>query len=98
MESLELNAITQTIAMQAVDKWMKYVHNFNSCKFFIDDEDYVWSPCCMEAFPNWNHFHQKWIVKAENIGGSNALIWLWHELDAENKQRLINWLLENYEQ
>lgn len=96
MEQLELSAITQTISMQAVDKFMKYCHNFNSVKFYIDEEEYVWAPCCLEAFDNWNHFYQKWQVKAANIGGSNAMLWLWHELSDGNKQRLINWILENY--
>lgn len=97
MEKLEMNVLTETIATQAVDKFLKYCWNFNSVKFYTNDSDYVWAPCCMEAFDNWKHFHDKWQVKANNIGGSNALLWLWHELDSNNKSKLVNWILQNYD-
>lgn len=89
MESLELNAMTNTIATQAVNKVMQYFSNFSLKKYYLCEDEYIYIPTVLEAFHgNTKHYVEKWKRKANNptVGGSLALLQLWYELDEENKE------------
>lgn len=81
-----------------IELWMKYAWNFKSVhhEFKYRKEQYCYAPELVVHLGD--HFVEKWNNKAsqENMNGTFALLWLWHELDYENQEKVVNWLKANY--
>lgn len=81
-----------------IELWMKYAWNYKCVhhEFKYKKEQYCYAPELVVHLGD--HFVEKWNNKAsqENMNGTWALLWLWHELDNENQKKVIKWLIVNY--
>ena len=81
-----------------IELWMKYCWNYKSVhhEFKYRKEQYCYAPELVVHLGD--HFVEKWSNKEsqKNMNGTWALLWLWHELDNENQQEVVEWLKENY--
>jgi hypothetical protein len=81
-----------------IELWMKYAWNYKCVhhEFKYRKEQYCYAPELVVHLGD--HFVEKWSNKEsqKNMNGTWALLWLWHELDNENQQEVVEWLKENY--
>ena len=80
-------------AMIAINKWFYYGMNYNVVPVEIADyQD------CFNAFPKHlrGHLFSKWESLYESYGSRAVLMAFYAELDGTNRKRLMEWVLENY--
>ena len=88
-------------AMIAINKWFYYGMNYNVVPVEIADyqgERTEYLPDCFNAFPKHlrGHLFSKWESLYESYGSRAVLMAFYAELDGTNRKRLMEWVLENY--
>ena len=88
-------------AMIAINKWFYYAMNYNVVPMIVSDfegERTEYLPDCFEAFPKYLRMHLKgkWDDLYERYGSRAVLMAFYAELDGNNRQLLMGWVLENY--
>lgn len=85
-----------------VERWMKYLWNFGATSVDIDGQ----ATTVPDVFNAWKddrriqiHLAKKFlsICYTKQIGGTQGLLILFHELDGSHKHRMINWVDDNYD-
>ena len=88
-------------AMIAINKWFYYAMNYNVVEMPVadfDGEHTEYLPDCFLAFPKYLRMHLKgkWDYAYETYGSRAVLMAFYAELDGNNRQLLMEWVLENY--
>ena len=90
------------VAMTAINKFFYYAMNFGSKKMEVAviGEGIVekYMPDCFEAFPVSlrQHLYEKWDYAYDRYGNRAVLMAFYAELDGNNRQLLMQWIMENY--
>ena len=88
-------------AMVAINKWFYYAMNYNVVEVEVADFDGTHTenlPDFFNAFPMHlrKHLAGKWNYGYETYGSRAVLMAFYGELDGTNRKRLMEWVLENY--
>ena len=88
-------------AMIAINKWIYYCLNYNVVAVEVADyagERTEYLPDCFNAFPKYlrGHLAGKWNAYYEDYGSYAVMTKFYAELDGTNRQLLMEWVLNNY--
>ena len=89
-------------SMTAINKWVYYAFNYNVVEVEIMNYDGTrnteYLPDCFNAFPIHlrKHLAGKWNAYYEKYGSRAVMNTFYCELDGTNRQLLMEWVLNNY--
>lgn len=88
-------------SMTAINKWIYYCLNYNVVKMEVssfDGDREMYLPDCFIAFPKYLRVHLagKWDAYYKDYGSYAVMTKFYAELDGTNRQLLMEWVLNNY--
>lgn len=89
------------VAMTAINKWIYYALNYDVVKVEVLDFDGThteYLPDCFNAFPLHirKHLAGKFSQYYDDYGSRAVMTKFYAELDGNNRQLLMQWIMENY--
>ena len=89
------------VAMSAINKWFYYAMNYKVVEVEVttfNGKETHMLPDFFNALPMHlrAHIEGKWNYAYETYGSRAALMWLYGELDWDNRKAIMEWVLTNY--
>jgi hypothetical protein len=81
---------------QIISLWMKYCYNYKMVTIKDHQGNEFRVPEIIKATKMEIHLGQKWYNALDSKNGTDALMWLWCQLDGTNQELMAEWLVQNY--